>query len=121
MIRNLTPGGYIELADTSFPVECDDNTMTADSALRKWANLMLEGTIKGGRPGNSAKDYPQQLEAAGFTNIVRKRYVWPLNRWPKDKTLKEIGTLMLPLKYNRSDSLSRYLVSREFQSFARRL
>lgn len=94
-IRNLTPGGYIEIVDTSFPIECDDGTMTKDSALWKWSNLMLDGTIKSGRPVNSAKDYKDQLEAAGYINVVERRYVWPLNRWPKDKKLKEIGTSML--------------------------
>lgn len=95
--RNLTPGGYIELADMIFPIECDDGTMKEDSALQKWSTLMLEGTIKGGRPVNSAKDYKEQLEAAGFTNVVEKRYVWPLNRWPKDPTLKEIGRFTLTI------------------------
>lgn len=91
--RNLNPGGYIELADMMFPLACDDGTLTESSALRKWSNLLLEGTMKAGRPVNSAKNYKEQLEAAGFTKVVKERFIWPLNRWPKDKTLKEIGIL----------------------------
>jgi hypothetical protein len=29
--------------------------------------------------------------AAGFTNVVETKYFWPLNKWPKDKKLKELG------------------------------
>ncbi|CZR67449.1 related to methyltransferase [Phialocephala subalpina] len=89
--ENLNPGGYIEMADICFPVQCDDETMGPDSALRKWANLILEGTTKIGRPINSAKDYKTQLGKAGFTDIVEERLIWPQNRWPKDKRIKEIG------------------------------
>jgi hypothetical protein len=28
---------------------------------------------------------------AGFVNVVETKYIWPSNRWPKDKNLKEIG------------------------------
>lgn len=97
----MTPGGYIEMADLCFPFQCDDESMTKDSALKKWAELILEGTTKIGRPINSAKYYQQQLESAGFVNIVEQKFVWPTNRWPKDKNMKEIGELaqrILPQK-----------------------
>jgi hypothetical protein len=91
-IRHLNPGGYIEMADICFPVQCDDESMPKDSTLRNWADLLLAGTIKIGRPINSAKDYKQQLEKAGFTNVVEQKFIWPQNRWPRDRKMKELGT-----------------------------
>jgi hypothetical protein len=89
--RNLTPGGYIELADICFPVQADDGSLPAESVLCKWSDLILEGTKRAGRPINSAKFYKSQLETAGFTNVVEVIYMWPQNRWPKDAKFKELG------------------------------
>jgi hypothetical protein len=31
------------------------------------------------------------MEAAGFINIVEKKYKFPIGVWPKDKRMKELG------------------------------
>jgi hypothetical protein len=90
--RNLTPGGYLEVADICFPVQVDDASLHNESALRKWSDLMLEATQKAGSPINSAKLYKSQLEIAGFCNVVEVQYKWPQNSWPANKHLKELGT-----------------------------
>jgi hypothetical protein len=51
----------------------------------------MEGCEKMGRPANSAELYKSQLEAVGFVDVEEKKYIWPSNRWPKDKKLKELG------------------------------
>ncbi len=79
------------MADICFPVQCVDDSMPEDSVLKKWAGLILEGTTKIGRPIDSARNYKQQLEKAGFVDIVEQQYLWPQNKWPKEKKLKEIG------------------------------
>jgi hypothetical protein len=89
--RSLTPGGFIEVVDICFPLETDDNSVPADSALRKWAALVLESTAKLGARMDSAKSYKTQLEAAGFIGVVEVKYKWPQNHWPKNQKYKEIG------------------------------
>lgn len=89
----MTPGGYIEMADICFPVEFVDGTMPEDSALKKWAGLILDGTRTIGRPIDSAKKYKEQLEKAGFVNVVEQKFTWPQNRWPKERKMKEIGKI----------------------------
>jgi hypothetical protein len=91
--RFLNPGGYIEVIDISFPIRVDDGTMAADSALRKWSDLMFESAKNLGRFSNSAESYKAQMIAAGFENVVELQYKWPQNRWPVDRKLKEIGML----------------------------
>jgi cyclopropane fatty-acyl-phospholipid synthase-like methyltransferase len=34
--ENLNAGGWIELVDICFPVQCDDGTLAEDAPLRKW-------------------------------------------------------------------------------------
>lgn len=51
----------------------------------------MEGCEKLGRPANSAELYKLQLEAAGFVDVVKTKYIWPSNSWPKDPKLKKLG------------------------------
>ncbi|KAF4339727.1 hypothetical protein FBEOM_6377 [Fusarium beomiforme] len=90
--KNLNPGGRIELIDIIYPLLSDDGSLTKDSALSKWSEMLHDIFTKNGRPMDSALKYKDQLEAAGFVdvNIVKRK--WPLNRWPKDPKHKQIGT-----------------------------
>ena len=41
---------------------------------------------------NSALTTKKLMEDAGFVDVVEVIYKWPLNRWPANKYMKEIGT-----------------------------
>ncbi|KAI9733770.1 MAG: hypothetical protein M1818_007184 [Claussenomyces sp. TS43310] len=91
MMRHLTPGGWIEVTDISFPIRCDDGSLPLDSALYRWSEQMLEASYSLGRPLNSAESYKEQLENVGFVEAAERQLMWPQNRWPKDRRFKEIG------------------------------
>lgn len=61
-------------------------------AALKWGEYMIEAAANWGRPLDSCKFYKQQLEEAGFINIVQTVYKWPSNTWPRDRKFKELGT-----------------------------
>lgn len=86
-----SPGAYIELTDQICPIRCDDGTLPENSALKKWSELLLESTLKVGRGFDSSLYYGEQLKNAGFVDIKLEVAKWPMNQWPKDKKLKEIG------------------------------
>lgn len=88
------------MKDISFPIEDNDSSFPEDCAVKKWSDLILEGTIKLGRPCDSAKDYKAMLIEAGFEDVVEVRYKWPQNRWPKDKKLKELGERLISWSWN---------------------
>lgn len=52
---------------------------------------MFEASVNLGCPLNTAESCKSLLEEAGFEGVVEKVYQWPMNRWPRDKKLKEIG------------------------------
>ncbi|KAF5648993.1 methyltransferase [Fusarium sp. NRRL 52700] len=89
--KNLNPGGRIEMIDIIYPLLSDDDTLTKDSALSKWSELLHDIFTKNGRPMDSALKYKDQLEAVGFVDINIVKRKWPLNRWPKDPKHKQIG------------------------------
>jgi len=56
---------------------------------------MTEAMARVGRRADCARYYKEEMAAAGFINVVEKKYVWPNNTWPKDEKLKEIGIVSL--------------------------
>ncbi|PBP24865.1 hypothetical protein BUE80_DR004213 [Diplocarpon rosae] len=87
--ENLNPGGRIQLSDAILPNQSDDGTL--GPATAKWGQLMVEGVEMIGRSMQSAKLYKEQLIAAGFEDVEEIIFKWPMNKWPKDPKLKEIG------------------------------
>jgi hypothetical protein len=60
--------------------------------VKKWSDKILEASVGFGSLMNSAEKYKEQMIAAGFENVVEVQYKWPLNRWPLDPKMKELGT-----------------------------
>lgn len=109
---NLESGGWIELADILLEFSSDDNSVPADSPAKKWGELMLEAADKFGAPLDSCKRYRQQLEDAGFVDIVVEIYRWPSYVWPKDPKFKEMGLWTFENLGNGASGLSMALFTR---------
>lgn len=93
--ENLKPGGWIEFQEVECPLKCEDGSASPDEPFMKWSSLLAEAGGKAGvdfQVQNKLKDY---LQEAGFTNITREDYKWPIGPWTDDKHLNEIGAHML--------------------------
>ncbi|KAF2672839.1 S-adenosyl-L-methionine-dependent methyltransferase [Microthyrium microscopicum] len=89
--KALRPGGYIELQDLTFPVRCDDASAPPDSPLMVWGENMIKGAAKVGVNLSASNQFPKMLAEAGFVDIHVETFGWPINKWPKEKTMKRIG------------------------------
>lgn len=69
--------------------------MPKDSKLKAWSEYLLEASAKSGSRLDSGKFYRAKLEKAGWTDIKCVVSPWPMNTWPKDKKLKELGAWQL--------------------------
>lgn len=87
---HTTPGGYLEIQDIMTPLRCHDDTLKG-TPLDKWGNMLLEASIKLGIPLNSALTVKNIMEETGYVDVVEVIYQWPVNKWPADKRMKEIG------------------------------
>ncbi|KAK4957388.1 hypothetical protein LTR10_005350 [Elasticomyces elasticus] len=87
----LKPGGWIELVEMEALLYCDDDSVPADSALRKWGQLIHEVFSKMGKPFLPVEMYKEHLLDAGFENVTFKIVKRPTCDWPKDRRIKEIG------------------------------
>lgn len=88
---HTNPGGYLEIEDILSPLQCRDDTLKG-TALEKWGEFFLESSIKLGVPLDSALTVKKNMEEAGYVDVVQVIYEWPMNKWPADKKMKEIGT-----------------------------
>ncbi|EFX00210.1 hypothetical protein CMQ_7212 [Grosmannia clavigera kw1407] len=93
--NHLEPGGYFEAQDMRLPLECDDGTLREDSDLWIWMSLVMEAMENLGRPVVAAQQWKPFMEEVGFEGVVEVNYKWPINRWPRDRKYKELGTWSL--------------------------
>lgn len=92
---HLEPGGYFEIHDMGMPIRCDDHTLSPDSNLSRWCDLIHEAAEKAGRPVWPTDKYATYLQEAGFEDVVEREFKWPMNSWPRDPAYKELGTWVL--------------------------
>jgi len=90
----------LEVQDVCLPIRCDDDTLK-DTNLGRFGELLLEGSLKLGVGLDVALTTKGLMEEAGFADVVEIIYKWPLNRWPANKTMKEVGALFPRRHYDR--------------------
>ena len=95
MISALQPGGYIEQLEISVVLKSDDGTVTPGSIFDRWGKISLELGDQFGKSLRTVDESRAGLEAAGFINVVERRWKLPVGGWPADKRFKELG------QYNR--------------------
>jgi hypothetical protein len=58
---------------------------------QKWNELYLQACLKLGRDPSWAAKYKDWMIQIGFDKVEEHVFKWPVNTWPKDRRLKEIG------------------------------
>ncbi|RMJ22196.1 Methyltransferase [Aspergillus sp. HF37] len=90
--NNLNPGGWVEMVDFAGDgFFSDDGSMQRAPNLTEWFRLHHEASAKFGKDFDVARHHPQRMIDAGFKNVKEDVYKVPLNSWPKDRKLKDIG------------------------------
>ncbi|KAI8166649.1 Secondary metabolism regulator LAE1 [Colletotrichum sp. SAR 10_70] len=88
---NLKPGGYLELQEGDLFPTSDDGTLSKDSPLMKWADLLYDASVKFGKPFVENSTLRDLMVDAGFESVTMSTYKWPSNNWPRDVHFKELG------------------------------
>ncbi|KAH0428583.1 hypothetical protein CcaCcLH18_08940 [Colletotrichum camelliae] len=88
---NLNPGGWLEIQDIDFPMRCDDGTIPPECDLGRWNDLMMEAGRRSGFLLDTCGRAAEMMAHAGFIDIVRIPFKWPINQWPRDVRHKTLG------------------------------
>lgn len=86
----LKPGGWLEIKEVALPVVCNDDTLEGTS-LVKWNDEIMNAAAMIGTSLDKPWHYRQWMEEAGFVNVKEHVVPLPINQWPKDRKLKELG------------------------------
>ncbi|CAG8027782.1 unnamed protein product [Penicillium nalgiovense] len=91
--KNLRPGGWIEQLEGSTSIECDDDSLPADSILRSWGPTVNACGVRAGLFLDTIDTMHDMMQKAGFVDIQEKEYNWPIGPWARDQKYKEAGVV----------------------------
>jgi hypothetical protein len=110
--RYLNSGGYVEVKDMDFPLRCEDGSLPRNSALQQWSDLMVQASERSGFFLNTSEKAADLMRKAGFVEVVRIPYKWPIGNWTKRKDLKLLGSMVRDNLFRGVEAMSLALFTR---------
>ena len=93
--EHLTPGGWIELQDVHWHVECEQDIATSASRFLTFGELLEEGARKIGLSPRVPDEYPEMLMKAGFAQVKTEPFRMITGSWPEDERERHLGEMGL--------------------------
>jgi hypothetical protein len=80
----------------SFNIELfsDDDTLEKAVHTIPWIHHLQEAAKKFGKPMANVAEWEERMTDAGFVDVTSKMMKVPMNPWPKNRKLKELGKYM---------------------------
>jgi len=91
IFNGLEPGGYFHQLELSVRFKSDDGSLTPDHTLSQWSDVFSEASEKFGKSFNEVWNMSRYIRNQGFQDVVEKVYKVPVNGWPADPHMKELG------------------------------
>ena len=73
----------------------DDDSIARSPMHTMFCGLIVEASRKYGKPVPHHTQYKKWIEGAGFVDVREYLFKIPINTWPKNKQLKEVGKYQL--------------------------
>jgi SAM-dependent methyltransferase len=89
--EHTKPGGWIEVVEHSVQPIADDDSMGPDHFYHLWGKTVVECGEKWGKGFTIWEESKERMIRAGYVDVVEVAYKWPMNGWPDDRKLKNIG------------------------------
>ena len=93
--RHIKPGGYFEIQELDPRLASDDDSTAKSTIHNMCVNMCLDSLKDRGQAIPVYTQYKAWLEEEGFVDVKEYPFKIPVNTWPKDKRLKEIGKYQL--------------------------
>ncbi|KAI9682341.1 MAG: Secondary metabolism regulator lae1 [Caeruleum heppii] len=92
VFEHLKPGyGSFEHVEIDLEPRCDDGTLPSSSPLVRWWQYVAEATQRVNKPLAYNPWTRHMLRQAGFVDIQEQVIRAPLNSWPADQRMRDIG------------------------------
>jgi SAM-dependent methyltransferase len=89
--NHMEPGGYLHQLEMSIQFKSDDGTLTPDHVLSRWSDVFHEASVKFGKSFYEVWNLSTYIKNQGFTDVVERVYKVPVNGWPAEPHMKELG------------------------------
>ncbi|KAL8943193.1 MAG: hypothetical protein Q9216_001247 [Gyalolechia sp. 2 TL-2023] len=89
---HLAPGGYIEQAELNPVPKSDDGSICPGDPFDTCGKLAISAGDAFGKSLLIEKTMEDDIRKAGFTDVERRKFKWPIGPWSNDQWLKELGT-----------------------------
>lgn len=89
----LEPGGYLESQEIDSSLGCDDGTLDQNGALMRWASDITTAGERCDRSTLVGQTLKEAYERVGFVDVQEIVFRIPVNGWPRDRHLREIGAM----------------------------
>ncbi|MCJ1393219.1 hypothetical protein MMC18_006091 [Xylographa bjoerkii] len=93
--KHCKPGAYFEMQDLDPRLASDDDSLSKSPMHLMFCTLVIDASEQYGKPVPRHTQYKGWLEAAGFVDVREYLFKIPVNTWPKNKQLKEVGKYQL--------------------------
>ncbi|KAL6866208.1 hypothetical protein ACO1O0_002313 [Amphichorda felina] len=90
---SLYPGGWFESQEFDARINCDDGTLSEESAMVQWFRDMAAAGEKVDRPLIIGSHLRHIYEEVGFVDVHERIHKIPTNGWARDERLKELGRM----------------------------
>ncbi|KAK8180508.1 SAM dependent methyltransferase [Phyllosticta capitalensis] len=90
-MKALKPSGFIEQLEFGLSPQSEDGTVAPDSAFALWSRSLPAAGDAWGKSLRSVDEAASQISAAGFIDVVEKRWKWPIGGWVDEARLRELG------------------------------
>jgi len=110
--RHTKPGGWVEFHDCIPDCLTDDDSLPFDTPLAVWCREIGGAARSVGKAWDVTPFLKSYMEGAGYVNVQEVRLKIPLNSWPKDRKLKDMGKLMLLSMLDALEGFSMALFTR---------
>ncbi|KAF4345486.1 methyltransferase [Fusarium beomiforme] len=91
--QTLRPGGWFESQEYDATIMSDDGSLPLNGHLATWFREINEASELMGRPTDVAAHVREAYVQAGFVDVQERIFKMPMNGWPKDERLKELGRM----------------------------
>jgi ubiquinone/menaquinone biosynthesis C-methylase UbiE len=105
---HLKPGGWIELHDPEMRNVTDDDSVKG-TAIEEWVETTVKGGKTVGRDLCKSTHYGKWLKETGFVNVQDVQFQLPINEWPENPKLKQIGAIYKHNLLGLLESLAQFL------------
>ncbi|KAH9231872.1 hypothetical protein K456DRAFT_54429 [Colletotrichum gloeosporioides 23] len=90
----MAPGGYIEVKEHDIELRSQIQELDDEHAFKSFSGNLLEACGWLGKVGLQCRDHgiAKSLKAAGFVDIVERKWPIPVGAWANDLVLKQVGS-----------------------------